>query len=116
MKTWMLAAALAAGLAAPAWAGPMDAAFGNTIVTTYPDGAVSKVYLEPDGSYRSIARDGREDVGTWKAEKGRLCYYPDGAPKGRPICAVGLNKKVGDTWKVFQDDGASIKITIAAGR
>lgn len=115
-----LAAALAVAgslLAGEALAeGPMDGAFGNTIVSTYANGTVGRSYLEPDGSYRFVSPEGVTSTGRWAVERKRLCYYAATAPNAPPLCTMGVNKKVGDTWKIFLPDGGAVKVELVAGR
>lgn len=96
--------------------GPMDAAFGNTIVSTYSNGTTSRSYLEPDGSYRFVSPEGQTFTGRWAVERKRLCYYAAAAPNAPPLCTIGPNKKVGDSWKIFLPDGATVKVQLVAGR
>jgi len=49
-------------------------AFGNTVVSTYPDGRHQFLWLQPDGSWTGIARDGKTLSGRWTLSKdGRAC-------------------------------------------
>ena len=51
------AAALAFAFVTPAAAAPpVEAAFGNTVVTTYPDGRTQLLWLSRDGAYTAKGR------------------------------------------------------------
>lgn len=95
---------------------PMQGAFGNTILSTFPDGATSRSYLEPDGTYKAVTREGWTLTGRWAIERKRLCYHGDAAPGAPPLCTIGLGKKVGDSWSIFLEDGSKIRVEIVAGR
>ena len=110
----LLAALLLAGPAA-AQDSPMAGAFGNTIVATAPDKTVTKTYIEPDGSYRSVV-NGAEMRGTWQVKKGLLCYQQTAPAPAAPLCTIGANKKVGSKWSIMAPDDTSTKVTIVAGR
>ena len=85
----ILMLALATAMAAPAIAqtaaeadSPMAGAFGNTLVSTAPNGAVTQTYIDPDGTYRSIAL-GMDSRGRWNVWRGQICYSQT-SPAGLP--------------------------------
>jgi hypothetical protein len=63
----------AALLAGAAQAAPMDQAFGNTILSTYPDGRTGELWLHPDGSYTAEGRKGDPSSGKWSMKGEKLC-------------------------------------------
>jgi hypothetical protein len=63
--------AQAAG-AAPAHSG-VAAAFGNTVITTDPDGRTRKVWLKADGTWTGRSRRGLDLAGAWKEKDGKVC-------------------------------------------
>jgi hypothetical protein len=52
---------------------PMQAAFGNTILSTYPDGRTAELWLHPDGSYEAEGRKGDPSSGHWSTKGDKLC-------------------------------------------
>ncbi|HEX4182558.1 MAG TPA: hypothetical protein VHY34_04805 [Caulobacteraceae bacterium] len=52
---------------------PMQAAFGNTILSTYPDGRTAELWLHPDGSYDAEGRKGDPSSGHWSTKGDKLC-------------------------------------------
>src|SRR3954470_5491498 len=56
------------------------AAFGNTIVSTYPDGRIAKLWLKPDGAYEAQGRRGGMSSGRWAVKGDKICMK-----QGRPI-------------------------------
>ena len=64
---------LLASYGAPAPCAPLDAAFGNTIVSTYPDGLTVLLWLRPGGWYAAEGRWGARSSGHWIQRDARLC-------------------------------------------
>jgi len=54
-------------------AAPMDQAFGNTILSTYPDGRTAELWLRPDGGYTAEGRKGDPSSGKWSMKGDKLC-------------------------------------------
>ncbi|HEX4180881.1 MAG TPA: hypothetical protein VHY32_08825 [Caulobacteraceae bacterium] len=63
----------AALLAGAVQASPIDQAFGNTILSTYPDGRTAELWLHPDGSYTAEGRKGDPSSGKWSMKGDKLC-------------------------------------------
>ena len=74
--------ALAAGLALPALAAsaadappsPVAKAFKSTIVSTYPDGRIAKLWMKPDGTYVSQGRRHEYRHGRWSLKGEKVCF------------------------------------------
>ncbi len=116
----LLAAALALA-AAPVLAQPADprveAAFGNTIVSTYPDGRTGRLWLERDGSYRGTGRRGLESRGTWRVRGEELCLRqrrPFPAPFN--FCTALVQGGIGTRWTGRAPTGETIRNELVAGR
>ena len=58
---------------APAPCAPLDAAFGNTIVSTYPNGLSVLLWLRPGGDYAAEGRWGARSSGRWIQKDAQLC-------------------------------------------
>ena len=78
---------------APAVSPPaqVEAAFANTIVSTYPDGRQAKLWLNPDGTYRPI-------------------------PIPFSWCTARVQGGVGATWTARAVTGEPIKVELKGGR
>lgn len=117
--TLLLSAALAAGAAVPALAGDTwGATYNATIVSTYADGRIVKVYVNADHSYSIALPDGKTLKGTWADGADGSCFTltdPPPAPGAKPSCFPIKDYKVGDT---FSGEDATGKFTgaIVAGR
>ena len=66
-----LAAAAAASHAADT--AKVAAAFGNTVVSTDPDGRSRKIWLQPDGSWTGLSRRGLALAGKWTVKGEKVC-------------------------------------------
>ena len=72
-----LSAALILGPAAarcePAAAPDLSPAFGNTIVSTHPDGRKARLFIHADHTYAAQSRAGSRSGGTWTIKGQKLC-------------------------------------------
>jgi hypothetical protein len=96
-------------------ADPMAAAYGNTVLITYGDGTVVKLYIDEGGSYTGDSPAG-QSAGTWAIKGGDTCFTqssPEAVPES---CSPTVSKNVGDTWTGTGQGGAPVTITIVAGR
>jgi len=89
-------------------------AFGNTIISTYPDGRKARLWLQPDGGYTAMGRRGDRSAGHWKLKGDKLCLK-----QSRPIpvwfsYCTGL--PTGDTWKAKAVTGEPIVVRLVKGR
>ena len=71
LVTLGLTAAPMAALAAES--SPLARAFGNTVVSTYPDGRTALVWLKKDGTYTGKGRRRTPSSGTWSLKDGKVC-------------------------------------------
>ncbi len=76
----MLVGVLTLALLASDAAGPPSAsdqllspAFSGTIVSTYPDGRVSKLWLNRDGSFSAEGRKHERQAGRWVVQNHNVC-------------------------------------------
>ena len=107
-----LALAFAVLAAGPASA-DMSGTVGNTIVINYPDGSVTKVWTQADGTF-SISRNGGMFHGTW-ADDGKQVCYTESDPSVAKVCTPSPTRKVGDTWTVNDVDGKPVTAQLVAG-
>jgi len=109
---------LAAAAAGPAVADTWSGAFGNTIVATYADGRVVKVYVEPDHSYSIATADGQTIEGTWADAAGQSCFTitaPAAYVGSAPTCFPAKDYKVGEGFD-GQDSSGAFHGLVTAGR
>ena len=121
-------AATTALLIGTAWAGNIEARFGNTVVATAPDGTVTKFhYDKPDTFTATVEQPGKPVVkasGKWRIDGANVCLTSDtsfGPFEANKERCVPLNgDKVGDSWKAKSLDAAGkpvdVDVAIVAGR
>jgi hypothetical protein len=117
-KSFLAAAALAALTAAPAAADTWTGAYDGTIVSTYGDGRVVKVYVNADHSYSIALPNGTILKGTWADSGNQSCFTmtdPPSKPGDRPTCFPLREYKTGDTFQ-GEDPTGQFTGVIQAGR
>jgi hypothetical protein len=100
-------------------AGDMTGLFGNTIECRYPDGKVTKVWVEAGGKYSIQRPDGSRASGNWTDSGSEVCYNDtDPAPPAgaKPVCSPSTARKVGETWAVTDPFGGQCTATLVAGK
>ena len=120
MKRILLGAAVLALSAGVALADNLAGYYGNTVVTTAPDGKVTKSKVNKDGTYSSVMPDGSTTSGTWAwKDPSTACFTqttPPPAAGTAPACFKIDPHKVGDNWETPTPDGkATIKYSLSAG-
>jgi hypothetical protein len=125
MRILLAAAAAACAYASvAAYAGPFDAAYGNTVTRTNPDGSTTIIYVNADGTWQQNT-GGRIARGTftWKDATTACFTMTDPAPTAEQLQQMGdgctkfgESHGVGDTWTEQAPGGATITMAITAGR
>ena len=114
-----LAAAASLGVTAPALAHTdLEPAFGNTVVSEYPDGGWVRHWFEPDGRYRALLSSGREISGRWRVEGDRICLN-DITPSImmiRRFCTPMIQGEVGARWTSRDPLGRRVTNQLVRGR
>jgi len=121
MSSEIFASAFAAAVcaAAPALADTWSAAYDGTIVSTYTDGRVVDVYVNPDHTYSIKTADGKPILnGTWADGADGSCFTqtdPAPAAGAKPLCFPVKDYKVGDSFE-GQDPTGKFTGVVKAGR
>lgn len=95
----------------------MQAAFGNTVVSHYPDGDWVKHWFDRDGRYRALFSDGRRLTARWAREGDRVCLN-----EIRPrmiisrFCTPYIEASVGESWPGRDPLGRRVRNELVAGR
>jgi hypothetical protein len=50
-------------------------AFGNTVMSVYPDGRSQKIWLQPDGTWTGHSRRGNSLAGKWTVKGEQVCLH-----------------------------------------
>ncbi|CAN5156348.1 hypothetical protein BH09PSE1_BH09PSE1_14870 [soil metagenome] len=117
----MLAIAFFAAALVTAPAEPTEAdlapAFGNTLLSTYPDGRTARMWLQRGGVYEGRGRRGGLSSGTWRVRDGQVCFS-----QRRPIplpgsfCTPIVPGGIGNSWTARAMTGETIRVSLIAGR
>lgn len=109
-----LAVALAAAASPVAAVTEADlrAAFGNTIVSTHPDGRKAKLWLNADRTFTAQGRKGNRERGTWTIRGGKLCLKQGLLS----YCKAFPKVSVGATWRDRAVNGEMVTNALVAGR
>jgi hypothetical protein len=112
----LLAAGDATVAAAASGGGGVQAAFGNTVVSTYPDGRTAMLWLKPGGVYEAVGRRRTPSSGTWTVKGDKVCLKQK-KPRSAPFayCTALPNGGVGASWTGKAVTGEKIKIKLVAG-
>lgn len=110
-------AALALGDARQPTVADLEPAFGNTLVSTYPDGRTARMWLQRDGVYEGQGRRGGLSQGVWRVREGQVCFS-----QRRPIpmpgrfCTPIVPGRIGATWTAQAMTGETIRVSLLEGR
>jgi hypothetical protein len=109
--------ALALTIAMPAAAAPkagrVERAFGNTVVSTYPDGRTGLLWLKADGTYTAKGRRRTPSSGTWSVKGEKMCLKQVKPMKAPFSYCTRLPS--GTSWSAKAVTGEPIKVTIVPG-
>lgn len=94
-----------------------EAAFTNTVVSTYPDGRTAKLWLERNGTYRGVGRRGKPSSGKWTVKGQQVCLRQS-RPFPAPItyCTAIKQGEVGTEWAGKAVTGEPVTFKLVAGR
>lgn len=101
-----------AGLAADA-PEALKRAFGNTIVSTYPDGRTGLLWLKADGSYTAKGRRRTPSSGTWSVKGERICLKQTKPSRGPFSYCTALPS--GESWSARAVTGERITVKLHKG-
>ena len=117
MRITLTALALVAAVPClAAQASALHETFGNTIVSTYPDGRKAELWLHPDGSYDAEGRKHDRSSGHWKIKGEKLCLKQS-HPFSFPFtyCTPLVQGEVGASWRGKAVTGEAIQIKLVRG-
>ena len=111
-----LAAVLAVLPVASVAAPDVSAAFGNTIVSTYPDKRTARLWLQADGDYTGADRRKKAMSGRWELKDDKICLKQR-KPFISPITwCLDLSSGSPETgWSAKAPTGEPIRVTIVKG-
>ncbi|WP_312164836.1 hypothetical protein [Phenylobacterium sp.] len=111
----VLALALAASSASAA--PPIEAAFGNTVVSTFPDGKTQHIWLDSDGGYTAAGRRGQPSSGRWSLKADEICLRQL-RPFPAPIvyCTPVPKDAATVAWTSKALNGQPVRLQLVRGR
>ena len=118
MRVLAAAAAVAMVFASTPAHADMSEAFGNTIVSHYPDGGWVKHFFEQDGGYSAIFSDGRRLTARWRVEGDRVCLNGV-SPRIMMIsrfCSPMVDADIGESWHSRDPLGRRVRNQLVSGR
>jgi hypothetical protein len=94
----------------------IEAVFGNTIVSTYPDGRVAYLWLRPDGSYELLNRRRTTSGGAWTIKGEDVCMKQS-RPIPAPItfCTPAPTGDSAAPWKAKALTGEQVSVKLVKG-
>jgi hypothetical protein len=93
----------------------VERAFGNTIVSTYPDNRTAELWLNPGGSYEARGPAGDHSSGHWRVEGEKLCLK-QAQPWVPPFFRYCTHIPVEDHWTTKAVTGEMLEVRIVRGR
>jgi hypothetical protein len=96
----------------------IEQAFGNTLVSHYPDGGWVRHWFNPDGSYTARFSSGRTITARWRVEGDRICLN-NITPAMMMIsrfCSPMVTAGVGETWVSRDPLGRRVTNVLQRGR
>lgn len=96
---------------------PIDKTFGNTIVSTYPDGRQAELWLQAGGAYSAMGRRGDPSSGHWKIKREKLCLSQSRPfPAPFAFCTALPGKTMDRSWLAKAVTGEAIRVKVVKGR
>lgn len=94
----------------------VSAAFGNTVVSTYPDGRKAHLRMNADGTYTATGRRGKPSSGTWSVKGEKVCLkQKKPTPAPFTYCTPAPTGGVGTRWQAKAVTGEPIVVTLVKG-
>lgn len=93
------------------------AAFGNTVMSIYPDGRTQKIWLHPNGDWEGLGRNGQPLAGHWTLSGDKVCLRQT-RPPTLPFhycTSFPADPHVGVAWASRDFGGHAIKLMVVQG-
>lgn len=112
------AAAIAILSAGAPGADALQPAFNNTIVSVYPDGKSTRLWLHRDGTYDALRANGQRTWGTWQLKADKVCITqkrPFPVPLAFCTAIPPVKGGIGSSWMAKGLKGEPVRHTLTAG-
>jgi hypothetical protein len=87
-------------------------AFGNTIVSVYPDGRKGFLYLNADGTFTTLGRHRTSSIGKWRIKGDQVCLKRVKPPAPFGYCTAAPQ---GDSWPAKAVTGEKLRVHLEKG-
>jgi hypothetical protein len=87
-------------------------AFGNTIVSTYPDGRKGYLWLKSDGTFTTMGRHKTHSTGKWRVKGEKVCLKRIHPPAPFSYCTPAPQ---GDHWPAKAVTGEHLDVSLVKG-
>jgi hypothetical protein len=87
----------------------LDKAFSGTIVSTYPDGRIAKLWMKPGGQFTSEGRRHDRHSGRWAVKGDKVCFR-----RGLFSYCTAMPSEAAFTTKAVT--GETIRVRLVPGR
>jgi hypothetical protein len=87
-------------------------AFGNTIISTYPDGRHGYLWLSADGTFRTMGRHKTQSTGKWRVKGDQVCLKRQHPPAPFSYCTAAPQ---GETWAAKAVTGEKLRVNLVKG-
>lgn len=117
--TMFIAVAVSAAIQAASPIDVLEPAFRNTIVSVYPDGKSTKLWLNRDGGYEAQRANGVRTSGSWEMKGDKVCMTqkrPFFVPLAFCTAIPHISGGVGSSWMAKGLKGEPVRHTLIAGR
>ena len=94
----------------------VSVAFGNTVVSTYPDNRQGHLWIKKDGTYDYTGRRNTPSSGTWAIKGDQVCLKQK-KPVSAPFtyCTTAPDGQIGASWKAKAVTGEAITVSVVKG-
>lgn len=114
LLTLALAAPLPAAAQSAAAKPNVSAAFGNTVVSTYPDGRKGHLWINADGTYTATGRRKKPSSGVWTVKGAKICLKQK-KPSPAPFSYCTTAPASGKSWTAKAVTGERITVQVVPG-
>jgi hypothetical protein len=93
-------------------------AFGNTVMSVYPDGRFQKIWMHPDGTWNGQSRRGTPLAGAWLVKGEQVCVKQTSPRPPLPLSfcmPFPENPQMGVSWASRDLAGTPINLKIVKG-
>ena len=97
---------------APPAAEAVKRAFGNTIISTYPDGRHGYLWLKADGTFTTKGRHKTQSTGVWRIKGSKVCLKRQHPPAPFSYCTPAPQ---GEAWAAKAVTGEKLRVSLVKG-